>query len=182
MLSRADVEYPNFQDATARGLIDRGNLVTFAPLTRFLTNERYHKALCSVGFIMANPFKITARIDEENAIFRVVATGVMDSDLFINRQIECLSAVEKPWMYNRLIDLTDCTGACAYESLHRFAYFWSLRQSQINRTIREAVVTTNGLTVARLPTIELMFRKHKLRVLADIAEAEAWVIQKGHAA
>ncbi len=153
-----------------------GNRAAFAEGANVFIGEQKLKTVRSVSSIMARPFEITGLLDAENAVLRLVATGAMDSESFVDRQIECLCALQTPWAYNRLVDLTDCTGACAYESLHRFAYFWISRQSQLNRTIREAVVTSNRLTIARLPTIELLFPKHELRAFTDVAEAEAWVM------
>ncbi len=83
----------------------------------------------------------------------------MDSDAFVDPQLELFSKLPRPWAYNRLVDVTDCVGTCAYDSLSRFAKFWEALQFQMDRIVRASVVSRNGLTVARLPSIQVMFPK-----------------------
>ena len=126
---------------------------------------------------MTEVFSIHFVQDDARGILRVVAAGPMESVRFVDAQIEKLSALDAPWAYNRLMDLTQVNGACAYDELVRFAGYWTSIRFRIDRTIRMAMVSRNGLTVARLPTMELMFPRHEMRAFDDFAEAEAWVAQ-----
>ena len=124
---------------------------------------------------MTEVFSIHFVQDDARGILRVVAAGPMESVRFVDAQIETLRSLEAPWAYNRLMDLTEINGACAYDELVRFAGYWTSIRFQIDRTIRMAMVSRNGLTVARLPTMELMFPRHEMRAFDTLADAEDWL-------
>jgi hypothetical protein len=124
---------------------------------------------------MTDTFNIDIIQDDARGILRIVAAGPMESVRFVDAQIAKLSALDAPWAYNRIMELSEVNGACAYEELARFAAWWTSIRFDIDRTIRMAMLSRNGLTVARLPTMELMFPRHEMRVFDDLAEAEAWV-------
>ncbi len=128
---------------------------------------------------MTERFTIHFVQDDVRGILRIVAAGPMQSARFIDAQIEKFRSLEAPWAYNRLMDLTQVNGACAYDELVRLAAYWTSIRFQIDRTVRMAMVSRNGLTVARLPTMELMFPRHDMRAFDDMAEAEDWVAQTG---
>ncbi len=126
---------------------------------------------------MTEVFSVDIIQDDARGILRVVAAGPMESVRFVNAQIEKLNSLPAPWAYNRLMDLAEVNGACAYDELVRFAGYWTSIRFQIDRTIRMAMVSRNGLTVARLPTMELMFPRHEMRAFDNLAEAQDWLVR-----
>ena len=126
---------------------------------------------------MTEVFSVDIIQDDTKGILRVVAVGPMESARFVDAQIDKLKSLDAPWAYNRLMELREVNGACAYEELSRFAAWWTSIRFDMNRTVRMAMLSHNGLTVARLPTMELMFPRHEMRAFDDPVEAEDWLSQ-----
>ena len=49
---------------------------------------------------MSERFEISLNLNEATGIFRVVATGPMDSDAFVDPQLELFSKLPRPWVLN----------------------------------------------------------------------------------
>ncbi len=105
----------------------------------------------------------------------LTATGQMDSARFIDNEIAACRATGAPWLFDRLIDLSNCAGFIAFEDLERLARYFETIIARAPRTLNTAIVSNNRLTQARMPAIDLLFPRQTLRVFDSRAEAIAWL-------
>ncbi len=125
---------------------------------------------------MSTDFSVTFALDETRGLIRAKAAGPIDSAGFVDGAIAFCSGLEAPWRYNRLNDLSDCTGFVSYDDLSRMAAFWAPFTSRLSIPLKVAVVTTNRLVAARLPTVEQLYTGQEHRVFTTVEEAEAWLL------
>ena len=120
-------------------------------------------------------FSITTRPDLVRLRLETVCSGPIDSAAFVDDQIAHFRRMDAPWLFDRLVDLTACSGFVAYEDLARMARYWETIIRLAPRPLRNAVVSDNRMVAARMPTVDLLYRNQEFRAFADRAEAEAWL-------
>ncbi len=124
---------------------------------------------------MEDVFSFSHLQDDERHRLYLTASGPMDSAAFIDRQIAALKATNAPWLYDRLIDLSECIGHVQYDDIVRLSQYWDSVAFAAKRPVHVAVVTPNRFIVARLPMADLLFKNHVMQNFGTLAEAEAWL-------
>ncbi len=119
-------------------------------------------------------FSIVTTQDVARLRLETVCTGPIDSVAFVDDQIAHFRRMDAPWLFDRLVDLTACTGFVAYEDLARMARYFDTIIRLAPRPLRNAVVSDNRMVAARMPTVDLLFRNQEFRAFSTRAEAEAW--------
>jgi hypothetical protein len=114
-------------------------------------------------------------LDEAHGLIRATASGEISSPDFVDRSIAYFTSLGEPWRYNRLNDLSDCTGFVSYEDLSRMARFFAPMVHLFPSPRKVAVVSRNRLVHARIPTIDQLFTDQMHRAFLTIDEAEAWL-------
>jgi hypothetical protein len=126
---------------------------------------------------MSEDFELKFDEDENKRRVRILVSGALHSSDYIDAQIRRLEAQPRLLSYDRLADISLCTGHVAYEDVIRYGDYWKSVKHLMLRDIRVAVVTDNPLTIARLPMSNLSYPRQVMKAFMTVAEADAWLDQ-----
>ncbi|ESQ90366.1 hypothetical protein ABAC460_09430 [Asticcacaulis sp. AC460] len=121
-------------------------------------------------------YRLNVFVDEDRKvlIFRVI--GAMPSAEFVQRLHAAYATIDRPWTWSRVMDFRRFEGVIDLTDVEEMAQRWKAMTADQNYHARVAVVSTDPLDKARVPTASPLFPNETVCHFSDYHDAMAWVL------
>ena len=124
---------------------------------------------------MARGFRISARVDESQHLIVFNISGDIDSQALVDKWIETYAGLEKPWLYDRLLDYRRADGLVDVNELERFAVWWEARTRGVKYSLKAAIIVNNPLDARRVHTVDGLFPHDIRESFGSLDDALTWL-------
>lgn len=112
--------------------------------------------------------------DRKVLIFRVI--GAMPSAEFVQRLFDAYATIDRPWDWSRVMDFRRFEGLIDFSDVEETARRWKDMTTGETYHAKVAVVSTDPLDKARVPTASPLFPNETVCHFSDYHEAMAWIL------
>lgn len=117
-------------------------------------------------------------VDEPSKLLTLRFRGIRPSAWYIDQVIEAYASIEKPWLYNRLLDHRQFSALNAFEDVERLAKFWTELKMGITARPRVAILSADPLKHARCNMYGDLFPNQEMHHFTDLYPALDWLNQE----
>ncbi|CAL4867579.1 hypothetical protein MMA231_01836 [Asticcacaulis sp. MM231] len=119
-------------------------------------------------------FKLT--VDEAQKLITFRLKGAQTSQYYTDKFIKAYAAIDRPWLYRRLMDHRNCETTITFEDVQRLSNHWADITRGETVTHYVAILTSDALTRARTSTYSHLFPNQNIRTFTDLHDALDWLL------
>jgi hypothetical protein len=127
-------------------------------------------------------YRLNVFVDEDRRVLIFRLIGAMPSAEFVERLHTAYATIERPWAWSRVMDFRRFEGLIEFSDVEEMARRWQEMTAGEVYHARVAVVSTDPLDKARVPTASPLFPNETVCYFSDYHDAMAWVLASDDAA
>lgn len=127
---------------------------------------------------MRNACRLNFIVDEAHRLVIIRPIGDMPAMDFVDQLFDGYRNLDKPWTYRRVTDMRRFEGFIDQEAIDEIARRWNEITAGVTYSAKAALVTTDPLDRARLPTVSPQFPCETICLFADFHEAVGWLLSE----
>ncbi len=114
-------------------------------------------------------------IDESMRLITLRLKGAEASAVYTELLLSAYDGIDKPWLYNRLLDYRQFSGLLDYSDVERLAQNWAERVAGQVYTAKVAILTFDALTPVRAAGFAHLFPNNTVRSFDELHTALNWL-------
>ncbi|MDC7675081.1 hypothetical protein [Asticcacaulis machinosus] len=120
--------------------------------------------------------RITVRLDEDHKVIMFRVVGEVDGADIVDTLMKTYESLSEPWQYHRLLDLRRHDGLMHVSHIDDLRCRWqALVGDRVTIPVRGAIITSNALSFARLPSVRKNFTGKQIHTFHSLDEGMDWV-------
>lgn len=127
---------------------------------------------------MGNACRLNFIVDEAHRLVIIRPIGDMPAMDFVDQLFEGYRSLGEPWTYHRVTDMRRFEGFIDQDAIDEIVRRWNEMTAGITYSAKVALVTTDALDRARLPTVSPQFPYETICPFTDFHEAVGWLLSE----